>query len=313
MPNDQYEQADVASAGAAEMSADVIPNATVNDTANATTDTTLAMGEINVPELPKLAPRIALRAEGLTKRFGTQIVLDDVSVSVAEGEVVCILGPSGSGKSTLLRCFNWLAPADAGRVYIHGERLGMRDTKEGGEQARPAREVRRQRSQIGMVFQNFNLWPHLSVLENVMEGLLSVKGVKRLEAGEIAIEALRKVGLGSKHHSYPANLSGGQQQRVGIARTLAMAPSIILFDEPTSALDPELVGEVLSVMRTLADAATTMVVVTHEIGFAREVADRVIFMDAGRIVEQGSAAAILSDPRSERLRAFLSRYNASSN
>jgi polar amino acid transport system ATP-binding protein len=256
---------------------------------------------------------VALRAEGIIKRFGEQVVLDDVTLEVREGEVVCIVGPSGSGKSTLLRCLNWLSPADAGRVYIHGERLGMqdRDDKAGvrTERLRTPRDIRRQRSHIGMVFQNFNLWPHLSVLQNVMEGLLSVKGMNRLKAGEIAVEALKEVGLSAKHHSYPANLSGGQQQRVGIARTLAMAPSIILFDEPTSALDPELVGEVLSVMRKLARASTTMVVVTHEIGFARDVADRVIFMDAGRIVEQGKAAEVLGDPRSDRLRAFLSRYN----
>jgi polar amino acid transport system ATP-binding protein len=261
---------------------------------------------------PASSLRVALRAEGIVKRFGAQVVLDDVTLEVAEGEVVCILGPSGSGKSTLLRCLNWLSPADAGRVYIHGERLGVHGTDATDhklDRPRTARDIRRQRSQIGMVFQNFNLWPHLSVLQNVMEGLLSVKGTNRLEAGKIAIEALRQVGLSAKHHSYPANLSGGQQQRVGIARTLAMAPSIILFDEPTSALDPELVGEVLSVMRTLASASTTMVVVTHEIGFARDVADRVIFMDAGRIVEQGSAAGVLGNPRSERLRAFLSRYS----
>jgi polar amino acid transport system ATP-binding protein len=246
----------------------------------------------------------ALRARDIVKSFGTQRILDGVSLDVAKGEVVCILGPSGSGKSTLLRCLNWLSPPDAGEVWIGDERVGMR----GSSALRPEREIRAQRSRIGMVFQSFNLWPHMSALENVMEGLLSVKRMTRLEASDIAVEALRQVGLSGKHTAMPASLSGGQQQRVGIARTLAMAPEVILFDEPTSALDPELVGEVLAVMRGLAGGDTTMIVVTHEIGFARDVADRVVFMDGGKIVEMGPPAQVIDHPSSARLRQFLHRF-----
>ncbi|MDQ7977334.1 amino acid ABC transporter ATP-binding protein [Paraburkholderia sp. SARCC-3016] len=245
----------------------------------------------------------ALRARNIVKSFGPQRILDDVSLDVARGEVVCILGPSGSGKSTLLRCLNWLSPPDSGEVWIGGERVGLREDAA----ARPEYQIRAQRSRIGMVFQSFNLWPHMSALENVMEGLLCVKRMSRLEASDIAVEALRQVGLSSKHAAMPAELSGGQQQRVGIARTLAMAPEVILFDEPTSALDPELVGEVLAVMRGLASGATTMIVVTHEIGFAREVADRIVFMDGGKIVEMGPPARVIDHPSSARLRQFLHR------
>ncbi|WP_304360352.1 amino acid ABC transporter ATP-binding protein [Collimonas fungivorans] len=261
---------------------------------------------------PDASTPVALKADDIVKSFGTNRILDRVSLSVARGEVVCILGPSGSGKSTLLRCLNWLAPPDEGAVWLGNERLGVRDAGDGRVHSRPEREIRRQRSRIGMVFQSFNLWPHMTVLENVMEGLLSVKRLARLEAGDLAVEALRQVGLGHKHTAYPASLSGGQQQRVGIARTLAMAPEVILFDEPTSALDPELVGEVLAVMRGLAAQQTTMIVVTHEIGFAKEVADRVVFMDAGRIVEQGPPAQIFEAPSSDRLRQFLSRFTQAS-
>ncbi|MCY0389494.1 amino acid ABC transporter ATP-binding protein [Robbsia sp. Bb-Pol-6] len=252
----------------------------------------------------------ALQVTNLVKSFGAQRILDDVSFTVQRGEVVCVLGPSGSGKSTLLRCLNWLSPPDAGIVRIGGERIGMRDLPDGRAAPRPEKDIRRQRSRIGMVFQSFNLWPHLTVLQNVMEGLLSVQRRSRLDAGARAVEALRQVGLGHKHGAYPASLSGGQQQRVGIARTLAMAPEIILFDEPTSALDPELVGEVLTVMRGLAATSTTMIVVTHEIGFARDVGDRVIFMDGGRIVEQGAPRNVLDHPASERLGQFLHRFNS---
>jgi polar amino acid transport system ATP-binding protein len=246
----------------------------------------------------------ALRARDIVKSFGSQLILDSVSLDVARGEVVCILGPSGSGKSTLLRCLNWLSPPDAGEVWISNERVGMRDATA----PRPEREIRAQRSRIGMVFQSFNLWPHMSVLENVMEGLLSVKRMTRLEASDIAVEALRQVGLSGKHTAMPASLSGGQQQRVGIARTLAMAPEVMLFDEPTSALDPELVGEVLAVMRGLAGGDTTMIVVTHEMGFARDVADRVVFMDGGKIVEMGAPELVIDHPSSARLRQFLHRF-----
>ncbi|MGI4858586.1 MAG: amino acid ABC transporter ATP-binding protein [Janthinobacterium lividum] len=252
----------------------------------------------------------ALQVAHLVKSFGAQRILDDVSFTVRRGEVVCVLGPSGSGKSTLLRCLNWLAPPDAGIVRIGGERVGMRDLPDGGAAPRPEKDIRRQRSRIGMVFQSFNLWPHLTVLQNVTEGLLSVQRRSRLDAGARAVEALRQVGLSNKHAAYPASLSGGQQQRVGIARTLAMAPEIILFDEPTSALDPELVGEVLTVMRGLAATSTTMIVVTHEIGFARDVGDRVIFMDGGRIVEQGAPRDVLDHPASERLGQFLHRFTS---
>ncbi|PXW28661.1 amino acid ABC transporter ATP-binding protein, PAAT family [Paraburkholderia caballeronis] len=264
---------------------------------------------MNRNETPASAASCAISARGIVKSFGAQRVLDGVSFDVARGELVCLLGPSGSGKSTLLRCLNWLAPPDAGEVWIGDERVGMRNAARGGVSVpRPEREIRAQRSRIGMVFQSFNLWPHMTALENVMEGLLSVKRMSRLEASDIAVEALRKVGLSGKHAAMPANLSGGQQQRVGIARTLAMAPEVILFDEPTSALDPELVGEVLAVMRGLAAARTTMIVVTHEVRFAREVADRVVFMDGGKIVEMGPPAQVIDHPSSARLRQFLHRF-----
>lgn len=255
---------------------------------------------------------VALKASGIVKSFGPNRVLDGVDLSVARGETVCVLGPSGSGKSTLLRCLNWLSPPDQGAVWIGDERIGLRESANGSTAPRPDREIRAQRSRIGMVFQSFNLWPHMTVLENVMEGLLSVKRMGRLAASDLAVEALAQVGLSGKHTALPANLSGGQQQRVGIARTLAMAPEVILFDEPTSALDPELVGEVLAVMRGLAANDTTMIVVTHEIGFARDVADRVIFMDGGRIVEQGPPAQVLDAPSSPRLQQFLYRFNQES-
>ena len=253
-------------------------------------------------------PPVALKASGIVKSFGANRVLDGVDLTVARGETVCVLGPSGSGKSTLLRCLNWLSPPDEGAIWICGQRIGLRENPNGETSPRPDREIRAQRSRIGMVFQSFNLWPHMTALENVMEGLLSVKRMNRLAATDLAIEALRQVGLSGKQTSMPANLSGGQQQRVGIARTLAMAPEVILFDEPTSELDPELVGEVLAVMRGLAANDTTMIVVTHEIGFARDVADRVIFMDGGHVVEQGPPAQVLDTPSSPRLQQFLYRF-----
>ncbi|MGF6965792.1 polar amino acid transport system ATP-binding protein [Paraburkholderia sp. WC7.3g] len=255
---------------------------------------------------------VALKASGIVKSFGPNRILDGVDLTVARGETICVLGPSGSGKSTLLRCLNWLSPPEEGAVWIGDERIGLRENANGSTGPRPDREIRAQRSRIGMVFQSFNLWPHMTVLENVTEGLLSVKRMSRLAASDLAVEALRQVGLSGKHTAMPANLSGGQQQRVGIARTLAMAPEVILFDEPTSALDPELVGEVLAVMRGLAANDTTMIVVTHEIGFARDVADRVIFMDGGRIVEQGPPAQVLDAPSSPRLQQFLYRFNLES-
>jgi polar amino acid transport system ATP-binding protein len=255
---------------------------------------------------------VALRVRDLVKSFGSQRILDGVSLDIERGKVVCIVGPSGSGKSTLLRCLNWLAPPDAGEIWIGEERVGVREGPQQKLVRRSGREIRAQRSRIGMVFQSFNLWPHMTVIENVMEGLISVRGLSRLEASDIAAEALRKVGLVGKYTAVPASLSGGQQQRVAIARMLAMAPEVILFDEPTSALDPELVGEVLAVMRSLAAAQTTMIVVTHEIAFARDVADLVVFMDGGKIVEMGPPSQVIDQPSSVRLRQFLQRFNPQS-
>jgi polar amino acid transport system ATP-binding protein len=232
----------------------------------------------------------------ISKSFGEHRVLDRVSLEVAKGEVVCIIGPSGSGKSTLLRCINGLESYDEGEVAIDGEAV-HRD--------RPS--IHEIRSEVGMVFQRFNLFPHRTALENVMEGPVYVKGAPRAEARERAAVLLAKVGLANKLDAYPAKLSGGQQQRVAIARALAMQPKAILFDEPTSALDPELVGEVLRVMLTLAREGMTMIVVTHEMSFAAEVARRVLFLDQGQVVEEGTAQQILVNPRHERTRDFLQR------
>jgi polar amino acid transport system ATP-binding protein len=237
---------------------------------------------------------IAVR--NVAKSFAEHRVLDGVSLEVAKGEVVCIIGPSGSGKSTLLRCINGLESYDEGEVTIDGEPVH-----------RESASIHRIRGEVGMVFQRFNLFPHRTALENVMEGPIFVKGVPRAEARAQASALLAKVGLGQKLDAYPAKLSGGQQQRVAIARALAMQPKAILFDEPTSALDPELVGEVLKVMLTLAREGMTMVVVTHEMGFAAEVAHRVLFLDGGRIVEEGPPQQMLADPRHERTRDFLQR------
>jgi polar amino acid transport system ATP-binding protein len=251
---------------------------------------------------------MAIRCEALCKQLGPNLVLNDINLEVAHGDVVGVLGPSGSGKSTLLRCLNWLSPPTKGHVWLGSEMLGMRMDSQGKAHPLKERVIRTQRSRIGMVFQSFNLWPHMTALDNAMEGLLSVRRMTRAQAQETAATALRVVGLGHKLDSHPGSLSGGQQQRVAIARTIAMAPEIILFDEPTSALDPELVGEVLAVMRELALRPTTMIVVTHEVDFADEVCNRVVFMDAGRIVEQGPPSQILHVPREERTQRFLARY-----
>jgi polar amino acid transport system ATP-binding protein len=232
----------------------------------------------------------------IRKSFGSNLVLDGISLDVAEGEVVCVIGASGSGKSTLLRCVNGLESYDAGDVAVEGKRV---------DHAGP--DMVAIREKVAMVFQRFNLFPHRTALENVMEGPIYVKRESRESAGKKARNLLAQVGLKGKEDAYPNSLSGGQQQRVAIARALAMEPRAILFDEPTSALDPELVGEVLSVMRALADQGMTMMVVTHEMGFAREVADRVIFIDKGRIVEQGAARPLLSSPQHERTQDFLRR------
>jgi polar amino acid transport system ATP-binding protein len=248
--------------------------------------------------------------DGLHKRFGDLEVLRGVDLSVAAGEVVCILGPSGSGKTTLLRCINFLETYQGGRITVDGTLVGYRER---GGKLVPARErdVAKLRTETAMVFQQFNLFPHMTALRNVAFGPIKVRGLPAAEATQRGRDLLARVGLADKADSYPANLSGGQQQRVAIARALAMEPKVILFDEVTSALDPELVGEVLAVMRQLAaDHGVTMIVVTHEIAFAREAADRVIFMDQGVVVETGAPDDVLDQPKSERLRAFLSRFRA---
>jgi polar amino acid transport system ATP-binding protein len=247
-----------------------------------------------------------VKAESVYKRFGRLEVLKGISLEVQPGQVVCILGPSGSGKSTFLRCVNHLEKIDAGRLWVDGRLVGYRQVGDKLHELRDA-EICRDRAEIGMVFQHFNLFGHMTALENVVEAPIRVKKVPREEAQRRATELLRRVGLGDKLDSYPAQLSGGQQQRVAIARALAMQPKLMLFDEPTSALDPELVGDVLDVMRKLADDGMTMIVVTHEIGFAREVADTVVFMDGGVVVETGDPRAVLARPRHERTRAFLSK------
>ncbi|MFF7632799.1 amino acid ABC transporter ATP-binding protein [Kitasatospora sp. NPDC008050] len=247
-----------------------------------------------------------VEVRGVHKSFGTLEVLRGVDLSVPAGSVTVILGPSGSGKSTLLRSINHLEKLDRGVVSIDGELIGYRRVGDRLHELRE-REVLRQRTRIGYVFQNFNLFPHLTVLENITEAPISALGHPRARAREAALALLGRVGLADKAQAYPRQLSGGQQQRVAIARALALEPKVLLFDEPTSALDPELVGEVLEVIKGLAGSGTTMIVVTHEIGFAREVADTVVFMDGGVVVEQGTAAEVLDHPQHDRTRAFLAR------
>jgi polar amino acid transport system ATP-binding protein len=248
-------------------------------------------------------PLVAIRS--VSKNFGEFQALKNVSLDIWPGEVMCLIGASGSGKTTLLRCINQLAAIDSGGIWLDGDLLGVRE--QGGRLHRLSeREIGRQRLKTGMVFQRFNLFPHKTALENITEGPLQVQGRKSGEVRAEALELLRRVGLSAKADWYPAQLSGGQQQRVAIARALAMKPMLMLFDEPTSALDPELVGEVLAVMKELAKSGMTMLVVTHELGFAREVADRVVYMDQGAIVEQGRASEVLGAPREERTKAFLS-------
>ncbi len=245
-----------------------------------------------------------VKAEGIHKRFGRLEVLKGINLEVQRGEVMCLLGPSGSGKSTFLRCINHLEKINSGRLSVDGELVGYREA--GGKlHELHERDVGRKRAQIGMVFQQFNLFPHMTAIDNVTLAPVHVTGVSREEARSRARELLDKVGLGDKLDTYPVALSGGQQQRVAIARALAMQPKLMLFDEPTSALDPELVGDVLDTMRQLAHDGMTMIVVTHEMGFAREVADEVVFMDAGVVVEAGKPAEVLDNPRHERTRTFL--------
>ncbi len=246
---------------------------------------------------------VAIR--GVEKRFGAFRALRGVSLDVAAGEVLCVIGASGSGKTTLLRCVNQLVAIDAGAIWLGGELLGRR-VDAGRLYPLSEAEIARQRRRTGMVFQRFNLFPHLTALQNVTEGPVQVLHRKPAEAAREAMALLERVGLASKAHAYPAQLSGGQQQRVAIARALAMRPELMLFDEPTSALDPELVGEVLAVMQELARSGMTMIVVTHELAFAREAAHRVAFMDAGAVIEAGPAAQVLGAPSEARTRAFLS-------
>jgi len=247
-----------------------------------------------------------VKAEGVHKRFGRLEVLTGVSMEVQPGEVVCMLGPSGSGKSTFLRCINHLEKIDGGRLSVDGELVGYRQDGDKIYELRDA-EVCRERSEIGMVFQRFNLFGHMTAMENVIEAPIRVKKVKKNEAARRAKELLERVGLADKLDSYPAQLSGGQQQRVAIARALAMEPKLMLFDEPTSALDPELVGDVLDVMRQLAKDGMTMIVVTHEMGFAREAADRLVMMCDGAIIEEGSPEHFFTSPEHERTKQFLSK------
>ncbi len=247
-----------------------------------------------------------VRSEAVCKYFGALEVLKGITLTVNRGEVMCLVGPSGSGKSTFLRCINHLEQINAGRLYVDGNLVGYREQKGRLHEMHP-KAAALQRRDIGMVFQKFNLFPHLTALENVTEAPIRVKRLKKSAAIARAEQLLEQVGLSEKAKAYPAQLSGGQQQRVAIARALAMDPKLMLFDEPTSALDPELVGEVLDVMKELARGGMTMVVVTHEMGFAREVADSLVFMDAGVVVESGEPRAVLSDPKHERTKAFLSK------
>jgi polar amino acid transport system ATP-binding protein len=257
-------------------------------------------------EQPVPAESPIVKAEQLHKWFGAAHVLKGIDLEVKRREVMCVVGPSGSGKSTLLRCINHLEKIDSGRLSVDGELVGYRE-RAGKLHELPDREVARRRRDIGMVFQRFNLFPHMTALENVMEAPCLVRGEPKDVVRERAQALLDRVGLGDRGGAYPSQLSGGQQQRVAIARALAMQPKLMLFDEPTSALDPELVGEVLDVMRGLALDGMTMIVVTHEMGFAREVGDSLVFMDDGVVVERGQPKQVLLDPRHERTRAFLSK------
>ena len=247
-----------------------------------------------------------VKAESVCKSFGALDVLKGITLEIGKGEVLVMVGPSGSGKSTFLRCINHLEQVNAGRLYVDGELIGYRDKGSKLYEMSP-RDAAKQRRDIGMVFQHFNLFPHRTALENVIEAPIHVKRVKKDDAVARAKDLLDQVGLSEKAGAYPAQLSGGQQQRVAIARALAMSPKLMLFDEPTSALDPELVGEVLEVMKKLAAEGMTMVVVTHEMGFAREVANHLVFMDGGVVVESGPPREVLSNPQHERTKAFLSK------
>ncbi len=247
-----------------------------------------------------------VKSEGVHKSFGPVEVLKGIDLEVKPGEVFCLIGPSGSGKSTFLRCINHLEKVNAGRLYVDGELVGYRQKGDKLYELKDS-EVALKRRDIGMVFQRFNLFPHMTAVENVIEAPVQVKGASKAETKERAMQLLERVGLADKAGNYPSQLSGGQQQRVAIARALAMDPKLMLFDEPTSALDPELVGDVLDVMRDLAESGMTMVVVTHEMGFAREVGDSLVFMDGGVVVESGHPRDVLTNPQHERTQSFLSK------
>jgi len=247
-----------------------------------------------------------VEARGVRKHFGSTEILKGVDLRVERGSVTCLIGPSGSGKTTFLRCINHLEKVNAGRLYVDNELIGYEERNNRLHEFKP-RQIAHGRRKTGMVFQRFNLFPHMTVLENIIEGPVRVLNRPRDEATEEAHTLMARVGLADRGASYPRELSGGQQQRIAIARALAMKPKLMLFDEPTSALDPELVGEVLEVMKSLAEAGMTMVVVTHELGFAREVGDQIVFMDGGVVVESGTPAAVLGKPKHERTRAFLSK------
>ena len=267
------------------------------------------MTQVSVPAqagAPATESGPMVRAEQVHKSFGSIEVLKGIDLQVRAGEVCCLLGPSGSGKSTFLRCINHLEKINAGRIWVDGELIGYRE-RGGKLHEMREKEVAAQRRAIGMVFQRFNLFPHKTALENVTEAPLLVRKEKRAEVRDRAVALLERVGLGDRLGSYPSQLSGGQQQRVAIARALAMQPKLMLFDEPTSALDPELVGEVLDVMKDLARDGMTMIVVTHEIGFAREVGDSLVFMDGGVVVESGNPREVIADPQHERTKAFLAK------
>ncbi len=250
----------------------------------------------------------AIRVSGLVKRFGATPVLNGIDLEVERGEVTCVIGPSGSGKSTLLRCVGYLEEPTDGFIEIGGEPLGSTPAPAGARVRLPVAEVRRVRAHIGMVFQQFNLWPHMTALGNVAEALVTVRRMPRKEAEARAMDQLELVGLAMRAAHYPSELSGGQQQRVAIARALALDPDIMLFDEPTSSLDPELTGEVLSVMRGLAEKGMTMLVVTHEVGFAASVAAKIVFLDHGRLLVEGSPATVFGKPRHPRIDQFLDTY-----
>jgi len=250
----------------------------------------------DTPGVPTAVELPAISIQGLSKSFGTNEVLKDISLDVATGEVVCVIGPSGSGKSTLLRCVNMLETPTSGTIHVGAD-----------EMTDPDVDIDRVRRRIGMVFQSFNLFPHLTVLQNLTIAQTKVLRRSKTEADKVARQNLERVGMTHKEDAFPAQLSGGQQQRVAIARSLSMDPELMLFDEPTSALDPELVGEVLAVMKSLANQGMTMMIVTHEMAFAREVADRVVFMDGGYVVEEGSPADVIGDPKESRTKSFLHR------